>query len=138
MLGSFFIIHDFFCGETHSDGGYFEECGLHCGGDCSGVVGVYAGVGAVVDTSDEQVDGAVAELHCGEFYAVGRRAFDTEAAELSVDVNFVAGEGLFEGDAVTCSGAALGGSDDGDVADFDKLFVDSGQAGCEDSIVVCK
>jgi len=125
-------------GKAERYGRYFEEGGLHCGGDCSGIVGVYSRVCAVVNAGNEKVDGTFVELHNGELDAICGGALDAESREQAIDINPVTYEGLGEGDTVAGAGAAVGRSDDGYVAEVEQLLVDGGQAGGKDAIVICQ
>ena len=124
-------------GQTHCYGWDAKKGSLHCGSDCPGVVDVYSDVCSVVNSRYEQVYGAFAKLHTCELHTVCGRALDAVSCEEAVDIDLGDDERLAECDAVAC--ARLGGvrCDYSYVGDFDELFVDRGQARCEDAIVVC-
>lgn len=139
VFGGGVVVHLVFGGQACGDCGDFEQCPFHSSGDCAGIIDVDAGVSAVVDAGDEQVDRFFAELHNGEFDAVGGRAGDAEAGETGaagIYIDLVADEWVFEGDGMACAGAAFSGGDNGDGAEIDELFIHSRKARSENAVIV--
>lgn len=123
-------------GEGDGDGGDAEEGSFDGGGDGAGVEDVDSGIGTAVDAADDDVGFGFAEFLDAEFRTIGGAAIDFPSEVGLAAEDFLNDQGLEVGDGMGDTALIDGGGDDLDVSEMLEFFVEGGEAGGVDAIIV--